>query len=269
MARASWFPGSLALLVAGSSLFGCAGRFDPAHFEGKREERRAEPEAIVNLAAHSRELEVLGTAQVSCTLAPGFRRLDDEPLSNVDCSGERLDFVLRESAATAGGEALIGERCYTRRVERASRETYRVYCSAEVGRFAGGSVASRRPLSVPRSLPPELPAPSANEVRRIDEPDASLAFRIALDFEPIVKTFTRRPRRGDEVNELAIMPLVDHPLGDLHARCEDGCDERALRRSVLVAAGRLGAPDVIAVRCFSDGSGDACVGTLAAPEVEE
>ncbi|HEX3777557.1 MAG TPA: hypothetical protein VHV51_23970 [Polyangiaceae bacterium] len=269
MAGCNWLPGSLALVVAVSSLFGCAGRFDPAHFEGKREERRVEPEAIVDLAARSREVEVLGTTQVSCTLAPGFRRLDDELLSNVDCSGERLDFVLRESAASAGGEALIGEHCYTRRVERASRETYRVYCSAEVGRFAGGALASRRPLSVPRSLPAGLPAPSSSEVRRIDEPDASLAFRIALDFEPSVKTFARRARRGDEVSELATMPLFDCALGDLRARCEDGCDERALRRSVLVAAGRLGAPDVIAVRCFRDESGDSCVGTLAAPELEE
>ena len=65
------------------------------------------------------------------------------------------------------------------------------------------------------------------------------------------------------------MPLADFALGDLKTSCDGGCDERALRRGVLVAAGRLGAPDVIGVRCFNEGAGAACIGTLAAPEREE
>jgi hypothetical protein len=142
-------------------------------------------------------------------------------------------------------------------------------CGAEVARFSGGSFASQRPLAVPRSVPAGRPAPSASEVKRIDEPDAALAFRISLEFEPQVQKFDRHPRASAEVNELSLMPLADRSLGDLQARCEDGCEERALRRSVLIAAGRLGAPDVVAVRCFSVGAGNSCVGTLAAPEREE
>ena len=58
------------------------------------------------------------------------------------------------------------------------------------------------------------------------------------------------------------MPLADHPLGDLQARCAGGCDERALRRSVLIAAARGWAlPDVVAVRCFDLGDGNSCIGT--------
>jgi hypothetical protein len=258
-----------ALVLGFSALSGCTARFDPAHFEGSREERRAEPEAVIEVEARSPELEVLGTVHANCTLAPGFRPLDGEPLSDVDCSTERLDFAMRESAASAGGEALVGVHCYSRRLGNASRETHRVYCSAEVARLSGGSFASRRPLAVPRSAAREGPAPSALDVRRIDEPDAALAFRISLDFAPSVKKFARHARASSEVTELALMPLVDRSLGDLRARCEDGCDERALRRGVLIAAGRLGVPDVIAVRCFSDGTGDACVGTLAAPDIEE
>ena len=175
-------------------------------------------------------------------------------------------FALRESAANAGGEVLVGLHCTAR---RAGRDTQRMSCGAEVARFSGRGAASQRPLAVPRSAPVGRPAPSANEVKRIDEPDAALAFRITLDFEPIVKKFERRPRSSAEVNELALMPLADRALGDLQARCEDGCEERALRRSVLVAAGRLGVPDVVRVRCFSVGAGNSCVGTLAAPEREE
>jgi hypothetical protein len=247
----------------------CGERFDPANFAGTREPRRVEPEALLELAARTSELEALGSVHASCTLQPGFRPLDGDSLSDVDCSTERLAFALRESAASAGGEALVGLHCNSRRLGTTARETHRVSCSAEVARFSGNGVASRRPLAVPRAIPVGRPAPSPSEVKWIDDPDPSLAFRISLEFAPSVQKFERKPRTGPEVNELSAMPLADYSLGDLKARCEDGCDELALRRSVLIAAGRLGAPDVIAVRCFSVGAGNSCVGTLAAPEREE
>jgi hypothetical protein len=113
------------------------------------------------------------------------------------------------------------------------------------------------------------PAPSARDVQRIDEPEASLAFRISVRFEPAVAKFERPARQAADVHELPLLPLSHQALGDLAASCEDGCEERALRYGVLVAAGRLGAPDVVNVRCFHEGAGDACVGTLAAPERDE
>jgi hypothetical protein len=258
-----------AWVALGLAVVGCGGRFDPAHFEGSREARRTEPEALIVVANRASDLEALGGVHASCTLQPGFRPLDGEVLSDLDCSTERLIVALRESAAGAGGEALVGLHCDARRLGSTSRETHRVSCAAEVARFTGNGGPSQRPLAVPRSFRPSQPAPSAAEVKRIDEPDAALAFRITLVFEPTVSKFERRVRTGSEVSELAWLPLFDRPLGDLQARCEDGCEERALRRSVLVAAGRLGAPDVIGVHCFSVGAGNSCVGTLAAPEREE
>jgi hypothetical protein len=71
------------------------------------------------------------------------------------------------------------------------------------------------------------------------------------------------------VHELSRLPPTHESLGDLSASCKDGCDERALRYGVLIAAGRLGAPDVVDVRCFRSASGASCVGTLAAPERDE
>jgi hypothetical protein len=258
-----------ALALTGIGSVACAARFDPANFEGSREPRRAEPEAVRELAARTSELETLGTVHDSCRLRPGFRRLNDEPLSDLDCTTERLDWALRESAANAGGEALVGVRCGSRRLGTSASETYLVTCAASVARFKSGALANPGPLTPPRSLPPGMPAPSASDVTRIDQPESSLAFRISLRFEPKVSKFERRPRTGAEVKELALLPFADLPLGDLAATCEDGCDERALRYGVLVAAGRMGVPDVVGVRCFSNGASNSCVGTLAAPERDE
>ncbi|HEY0463466.1 MAG TPA: hypothetical protein VGC79_04620 [Polyangiaceae bacterium] len=246
----------------------CAARFDPANFQGTREARRAEPEAVLELGARTNELETLGTVHASCTLTPGFRRLRHEALSDLDCSSERLLFALRESAANAGGEALLGAQCSSRRPDAAA-ETREFYCAAEVARFRRGALASPRPLTAPRSITQGRPAPSPSDVKRIDEPDASLAFRISLRFEPTVSSFERPARSADEVHELSRMPLSHTLLGDLVASCKGGCDERALRYGVLIAAGRLGAPDVVGIRCFRSGRGNSCIGTLAAPEREE
>ena len=247
----------------------CAGRFDPANFEGTREARRAEPEALLDLVARTDELETLGTVHDSCMLRPGFRRLEREALSDVDCSNERLLIALHESAANAGGEALLGAQCRSNRLGATALETYELSCAAEVARFRSGASANLRPLSAPRSVVQGTPAPSARDVQRIDEPDASLAFRISLNFEPAVSSFERPVLRAADVHELSQMPLSHRRLGDLAARCKDGCDERALRYGVLIAAGRLGVPDVVGVRCFRSARGDSCVGTLAAPERDE
>jgi hypothetical protein len=144
-----------------------------------------------------------------------------------------------------------------------------VECRAAVARYKTGALADPGPLSVPRALPVGTPAPSASDVRRIDQPDASLGFRVALDFEPKVPALQRRVRGPAEVKELALLPIADFPVGDLTASCKNGCDERALRYGVLIAAGRLGVPDVVGVRCFNSRAGSSCVGTLAAPTLDE
>ncbi len=247
----------------------CARPFDPAHFAGSREPRRATPEAVVELAARASYLRVLGHVQASCFQRDGFRRLEGETLTDVDCGVPRLDWALRESAAAAGGDALLAPICGSYPSGTRTTRSVVIRCSAEVARFTERPPANFGPPSPPRSGPPRVPAPSPSAVSRLDEPDASLAFRILLSFEPKIHSFQRRPRGANEVKELAFLPLADQPLGDLSARCEDGCEERALRYGVLVAAGRLGVPDVVAVRCFSTGSANTCVGTLAAPALDE
>ncbi|MEP7052075.1 MAG: hypothetical protein ABJB12_17050 [Pseudomonadota bacterium] len=254
-------------LLAAAFAVACAGRFDPANFEGSRETRRVEAEGVRELTASTNELETLGTVHDSCTLRPGFRRLEDEPLSDLDCATERLSWALREAAASAGGEVLLGLTCSSRPLAGSSKQTHGIDCRATVARYKKGPLENPGPRSAPLAL--GRPAPSAAEVRRIDQPDASLGFRIALNFQPAVAGFERRPRGPAEVRELARLPLADFSLGDLVASCTSGCDERALRYGVLIAAGRLGVPDVVGVRCISSSAGNSCVGTLAAPTLEE
>ncbi|MEO8904401.1 MAG: hypothetical protein ABI488_18705 [Polyangiaceae bacterium] len=260
---------SAVVLFAATCWVACTARFDPANFEGSRELRRSEPEAVREVTANTSDFETLGTVHAGCKWQPGFRRLKDEALSDLDCSTERLAWALRESAANAGGELLVGLHCSSLRLGNSSSETYAVNCAAAVARYKNGALAKPGPLFAPRSLPPGTPAPSASDVKRIDQPDASLGFRIALNFQPAVAKFERRSRVPSEVKELALLPLADLPLGDLVASCEPGCDERALRYGVLTAAGRMGVPDVIGVRCFTSGARNSCVGTLAAPTVDE
>lgn len=246
---------------------GCAGRFDPAHFEGTREPRRAEPEALFELVADTAELQTLGSVRDHCTLEVGYRALDDVALSDLDCSSERLMMVLRESASAAGGDALVGAHCSSRLLPDARSQEWS--CAARVARFWSRNSAEQRPLEVPRSRPPETPAPSAKDVKRIDEPDASLSFRIRLDFSPRLAAFSGPARPASQVRDLPELPVSHYVLGDLAAHCDGTCELRALRYGVLVAAARLGAPDVVGVRCFRSKSGDSCVGTLAAPERDE
>jgi len=70
------------------------------------------------------------------------------------------------------------------------------------------------------------------------------------------------------VRELAIFPVSHLPLGDLVARCAEGCKTASVRASVRIAAGRIGATDVVGVRCVEKGRGVLCTGTAAAHEVD-
>ncbi len=170
---------SFALAVASVvAVSACGARFDPAHFEGSSEPRRTEPEALRELVTRTSELTAIGGVHASCALQPGFRRLEGESLSDVDCGAERLDFALRESAANAGGDALIGVHCNSRRLGTTSRETHRLSCSAEVARFSG-KLASERPLAVPgrRSWRGPLRAPQRCSASTSPTRHCHFAFR--------------------------------------------------------------------------------------------
>ncbi|HEY4157068.1 MAG TPA: hypothetical protein VGM29_03185 [Polyangiaceae bacterium] len=243
---------SLMVLVA----LGCS-RVTPPYYSGRVEARRAEPEALLEFAAQTAGFSSLGSVRASCSRHSGFRVLDGELLSDVDCSFRRLSWILRESAAAAGGEALVAARC--------TESVRGLECRASVARRELAS-GERSPLAAPLSRAPAQPAPSPSDVDRIDEPDATLATRIRLDFSPRVRDYAGPARASDSVREFATLPVWDVALGDLRARCQGACEESALRHAVLVAAGRLGAPDVVDVHCSVLRGKSQCIGGLAVPE---
>jgi hypothetical protein len=237
-----------------------------ARFSGSEDTPVAEPSEIGDESVAPEGYAVLGEVTASCTLREGRRTIERERLSDVDCSEARLVRALRESAAEAGGQVLIGRECASRTVrETASGRELRVRCSAEVARAETQGLA---PDSA-KEAPARDPGLSAERVALLDEPSAADAWRIRISFTPAQGFGEPRPaRRGDLVRELAIFPVSHLPLGDLVARCSKGCRAESVRASVRIAAGRLGATDVVGVRCVEKGRGFLCTGTAAAHEVD-
>jgi hypothetical protein len=80
-------------------------------------------------------------------------------------------------------------------------------------------------------------------------------------------TAPRPPIETDRVREQAVLPLSHHVVGDVIARCPDGCERSATRDAVRAGAGRVGATDVVDVTCVAEGSGWLCTGRAASPQV--
>jgi hypothetical protein len=71
------------------------------------------------------------------------------------------------------------------------------------------------------------------------------------------------PRDEGNVREIAWLGPGQLELGNLETRC-DACAELSARDALRIAAGRLGASDVVGVRCVSQGAGQRCLGVAAA-----
>jgi hypothetical protein len=100
-------------------------------------------------------------------------------------------------------------------------------------------------------------------VRWQDEPDVSQAWRINIEFSPAPGATGAPPLRADLVHEIAVFPPSHVPLGDVVARCDSRCSVESVHAGVRIAAGRVGATDVIGIRCVSRFGGWVCSGTAA------
>jgi hypothetical protein len=107
------------------------------------------------------------------------------------------------------------------------------------------------------------PAVSPDVARRIDFGYSLDAWQVRLSFDPLAGARPDHALRGDLVDEVARMPAGRVALGTISAHCQ-GCSVDTLRAGVRVAAGRLGASDVVGVRCFSGTSTATCRGRAAA-----
>lgn len=198
---------------------------------------------------------VEGESLTESCLAPPSGELEDEPLSNVDCSFARLSRALKARAGEQGVRYLLGRRC-----RQSAGSGQRLTCTASLAR-----PTDEVPLAVP-STALVAPAPSPAQVRDLDEPRPQDASRIRVSFRAATPLASRLPARAyDRVEETAYASVGRQALGQVSARCEAECDPRSLRHALRVTAGRVGAGEVSGVVCFEEGEGARCVATALVP----
>jgi hypothetical protein len=190
-----------------------------------------------------------------CSVAPRGS-FEDEALGDVDCSFARLSRSLRAQAGERSSRFLVGKRC---RASAGSRP--RLSCTASLA-VPTGTVG----LDGPGAQPEGAPAPSAAQVQDLDEPRPQDAARIRVSFRPSAAASARLAARAyDLVAETRYPSVGRRELGQVSARCDDSCDDRALRHALRVAAGQVGAGEVSAVTCFAEAEGARCVATALVP----
>ena len=227
---------------------------------------RVPPERIASASVMPSGYEEVSKVVASCSALDGFQPTDGEPLASFDCNRARLERVLAERASEASAEMLVGTRC--------GRDGSVLRCSAVAARSDGASAGAARVDAASggakRGEPDPGPVPGPGAIERWDEPRASMALVIRVDFEPSVERFERKRRRASDVAEVAALPLSHRELGMLTTRCAaDECELRELRQALRIAAGGLGASDLVGVRCFGRGDERECVANVAASEIDE
>ncbi len=235
------------VLLLGALMGACAGARSPAGYRGSTEEPRLGPQEVGEAPIAPAGYALLGRVRAECTFTEGRATVDDEWLSDVDCTSWRLTEALREEAANNGGEVLVGRSCLVAR--RMGRKVV-LRCRANVAR--------REAAQSPPEVDPTLAS------LRADDPSAVEAWRIRVDFEPKVEPTARAPRRADGVDEVTVLPVAARVLGALSVRCERApCSVEAVRAGVRAAAGRLGATHVGGVRCVDTNEAPRCLAEVA------
>ncbi len=234
-----------------------AGHRDAVHFDGRAQASLVSPGEVRDVEALPSGYDSLGTVTAGCRATEGQTRLEGAWLSDVDCNAARLVGALRERIASVGGDLLVGLRCGSQVHKDALRQVD-VSCAAEVGR-PGRLLIERRPLA---PVTRERVAAGVQTIRVSD------AWRIQVDFTPSQVGRNRNPLRGDLVRELDYLPPSHVSMGDVVTRCEEGCREASLRLGLRTVAGRVGATDVVDVRCVQRVLGLVCTATAAGYQVD-
>lgn len=214
------------------------------------------PSDVVELAAPAPGYALGKALSEGCQGEHGLRAIGDEALGNVDCSMERVTRALRARAAELHSPALVGKQCRS----SGGGKHYSIRCSAHAVERE-----QRAPLEAAARATgePSSPAPSAGQVQDLDEPNPHESAAIRVSFAPSSSAVARSPRRYDRVAETRDAAVGRKEVGQVSARCA-GCDDWALHHALRVTAGRMGAGEIAAVRCFDDGD-RRCVATALEP----
>jgi hypothetical protein len=228
-----------------------------ALFSGQTQDPRVAATQVLELESMPADHRLLGVVETSCEREePAFGELAEREsgrrsLAELMCSQASLTRALRERAAEVGGTLLVGRRCSS----EASEDGLSVRCIAEVA-----TARDERTVQLAK-----VPVPQTDQVvplRDVQEADAIQVMYTALNAKP------RAPRAPHLVAEQVTMPVQNVAIGDLLARCGDECSAAALRESLRVAAGRVGASDLVGVRCLHKGEDLVCGAQATAPRVD-
>ncbi|HEX2878344.1 MAG TPA: hypothetical protein VHO25_02290, partial [Polyangiaceae bacterium] len=228
-----------------------------ALFSGQTQDPRVAPAQVLEQESMPADHRLLGVVETSCEREePAFGELEEQEsgcrsLAELMCSQESLSRALRERAAEVGGTLLVGRRCSS----EASEDGLSVRCIAEVA-----TARDERAAHLAKA-----PAPVTDQVvplRDEREADAIQVMYTALTAKP------RAPRAPHRVAEQVTMPVQNVAIGDLLARCGDECSAAALRESLRVAAGRVGASDLVGVRCLHKGEDLVCSARATGPSAD-
>jgi len=189
----------------------------------------------------------VGEVRASCRPTERWKELREVPARSLFCARDVLDRALEEQARERGATLLAARRC----------------TEDEAGTLVCTAVAAR--ACTAHASAPSEPAPVV--AVDSDQLSAELAGRVAIDLEPSVAAFARRARSGADVHESALLPVGQIELGVMRARCKaKTCDADETRAALRAAAGGLGVPELVGVRCFTYQEEMSCVATLAASE---
>jgi len=187
----------------------------------------------------------LGVVSAACRVQPRKRSFRGEPATSFACGPSELARALVEQANARGGTLLARESC-----EREGEDG--LVCSAEV---------ARREASTPGSSEPSLDFGDAD-----DELLVTVASRIRIDFDS-GGVIDRRARPARDVAEFVGLPVGHVEVGVMRAHCSPSdCGADEAHAGLRLAAGALGASELVGVRCVSFDGERACIATLGMSE---
>ena len=273
--RRSWLRGAPPRLAAGVALLLLAGACGPAvrepvAYSGSQHVAKVSAAQLVSVATLPAGYEVFGQLQAECEAWNEGSPVDEQWLVDLDCNERRLRGALREKAAAVGGTVLVRERCGAGRANAGSSGSQAgggpLVCRARVAR-PDGSERARAPLSPELAGSPDAPELAAGPIQAagFDDPTGVAAWKIRVSYTG------RNPIGGTPVSSIPASAVHEWPelppshqaVGTVVTSCSEGCTLDAMRASVRVVAGRLGAGDVAGVRCVPRGEAWSCVGRVA------
>jgi hypothetical protein len=189
----------------------------------------------------------MGSAEARCKPKRQWESLTGVPAISLFCDRATLERALEEQARSRGGSVLAGESC---------------------DEAEDGSVACRATVARPSS---EAMVRASTLRGGLGTDSDALSFMVAqavrIDLSPLVSEYARSSRPGAEVAEYPALPVGQVTLGVIRARCgPKKCDAEQAQAALRAAAGGLGVPSLVGVRCFELDAERTCVATLATTE---